>query len=177
MGRVERYRQYAENARKRAQEASQKAHGTLDNIPAGQPIITDRGSRTTADINRRERAWANIGKAAQEAERAQYWEQRADNRQRYERRLDEAAKIGDTLEGFQIGDMVRASFTNSNRVWRFTGRIIRRTINDWKVQTTGDDAPYGEAPGRVFSIATIQNRKYSANNRILYALSDEPSDA
>jgi hypothetical protein len=164
--RVNRYRQYAENARKRAQEASDKAHATLDQIPMGQPIITGRGSRTTADINRRERAWANIGKAAGEQERAQYWDRRADRRAHYDKRLDEAQVIGEKFEGVQVGDEVTACFTNCGHFYRFRGLIVRRTVNDWKVKTLDDSAPYGEAPGRVFTIAAYPSRKFSANNRV-----------
>ena len=166
MDRAARYRQYAESARKRARDASERAHGTLDNIPFGQPIITGRGSRTTVDINRRERAHNNILKAASEADRATYWEQRADKRERYDARLDDAAKMGEQIEGVQIGDIVTACFTNCGHQYRFTGRIVRRTVNDWKVQTLDETAPYGEAPGRIFSIAAFPSRTFSANNRV-----------
>ena len=164
--RVERYRQYAVNARKRATEASAKAHGTLDAIPTGQPIITGRGSRTTADINRRERAWANVGKSVEEAQRATCWEHRADKREHYEQRLEDAADTGAHFEGVKVGDEVTACFTNSGHYHRFHGLIVKRTLNYWQVKTLGDDAPYGEAPGRVFNIAAYPSRTFSANNRV-----------
>ena len=168
--RVERYRQYAESARRRAAEARAKADGTFDRIPLGQPIITGRGSRTTADINRRERAWTNFGKSIEETQRARYWEQRADNRERYEERLEGAVKIGTQFEDVQVGDEVTACFTNSYRYYRFRGRIVRRTVNDWKVQTLDDGQPYpGEKAGRIFTIPAYPSRKFSAQNRVYKA--------
>lgn len=166
MNRADRYRQYAENARKRAEEASHKAHSTFDQIPAGQPIITGRGSRTTADINRRERAWANIGKAVSEAERATYWERRAEKREHYEKRLEDAAEIGSHFEGVNVGDLVTAHFTNNGHYHRFKGQIVRRTVNDWKVlcleSFRGEDSDIGH----VFTIAAYPSKKFSANNRV-----------
>lgn len=49
----------------------------IDAIPMGQPIITGRGSRTTADINYRERAWNKMGKSVEESEKADYYAGRA----------------------------------------------------------------------------------------------------
>lgn len=166
MNRIDRYRSYAENARRRAAEANAKALHTADMIPMGQPIITGRGSRTTADINRRERMSANFRKAAEEAAKAADWDRRADKREHYEKRLEDAAEIGRNFEGVDVGDIVTACFTNSGRYWRFKGQIVRRTVNNWKVRTLDETAPYGEAPGRVFTIAAYPSKKFSANNRV-----------
>jgi hypothetical protein len=178
MTRVERYRQHAENARKRAQELSAKGHGALDQIPAGQPIITGRGSRTTADINRRERAHNQLVKAVEETERADYWEHRADKRARYDQRLDQAVETGAKAEGVIVGDTVTAHFTNSGHYHQFRGVVVGRTVNDWKVRcqenfrTDSKGELYGEV-GRVFKIAAFPSRTFSANNRV-YKLERTP---
>ena len=169
MTRAERYRQYAESARKRAAEASAKAHATLDQIEPGQPIITARGSRTTADINRRERAWANISKAAAEADKAQAWERRADRREQYDARVVRA-QAEPSIEGVAIGDAVWGCFTNSYRNHRFPGVIVGRTVNSWKVRCLENfrewDGKPSEEVGRVFAIPALGKPTSSANNRV-----------
>jgi hypothetical protein len=70
-----------------------------------------------------------------------------------------------TDEPYQDGDIVIARFTNSGRIKAFRGRVVGRTKNYWKVESLESVWP-GEAPGRVFHIATAAARQYSANNRI-----------
>ena len=152
-------KQYAENARQRAADYGAKAHRTFDMIPPGQPIMGH------TDTNRRERAWANIGKAAAESRLADALELSAQRAESYERRL-EAAQT-ENLEPWTIGDTVIASFTNSYRVHRFRGLIVGRVVNSWKVKTLGPETPYDEAPGRVFAIPALARTGYGPNNRII----------
>lgn len=170
MTRSERYRQYAEAARRRAGEAFAKANATYDEIPMGQPIITGRGSRTTADINRRERASRNMQRGIEESRKAEAWDYSAKRRRHYEDRL-EAAQTSTNIEGVEVGAEVIASFTNSGNLYRFRGRIVRRTVNTWKVATL-TRAPYGETPGRVFTIPAVGYDKRASDNNRVYALTD-----
>ena len=71
-------------------------------------------------------------------------------------------------EPFAVGDVVRARFTNSGYIREFTGRIVGKTKNYWKVEAI--ISPYaseGEQPGRVFHVFTAAAKQYSANNRIV----------
>ena len=70
------------------------------------------------------------------------------------------------MDNFEIGQQVRARFTNSHRVFEFTGKIVGKTKNYWKVKAI--ISPYAsEKPGRVFQIATLEARNYSSNNCIV----------
>src|SRR2546426_12104191 len=66
----------------------------------------------------------------------------------------------------KMGDIVIARFTNSGQIKEFRGRIKGVTKNYWKIESMEPVWP-NEAPGRVFRIATIFARNYSANNRIV----------
>jgi len=66
----------------------------------------------------------------------------------------------------KMGDIVIARFTNSGQIKEFRGRIKGVTKNYWKIESLEPVWP-NEAPGRVFRIATIFARNYSANNRIV----------
>jgi hypothetical protein len=39
------------------------------------------------------------------------------------------------LDNFEVGQVVTARFTNSGRVNQFTGRIVGKTKNYWKVES------------------------------------------
>lgn len=60
--RAERLAHRAAAARSEGERRLASAKATADAIPLGQPIITGRGSRTTADINRRRRMRENTTK-------------------------------------------------------------------------------------------------------------------
>jgi hypothetical protein len=78
-------------------------------------------------------------------------------------------------DNFAVDQVVACRFTNSHRILGFTGKIVGKTKNYWKVESI--TTPYeGEAPGRIFHVATIGSRKYSANNCIV-ALMEEPAPA
>lgn len=78
-----------------------------------------------------------------------------------------------TLDHYQTGDLVIARFTNSGRQHEFTGRILGRTKNYWKIESlTAPYADQGEQPGRVFHIATLEARTYSSNNSIRRLVGD-----
>ena len=69
-------------------------------------------------------------------------------------------------ESYTVGEEIIARFTNSGRILEFKGRIVGQTKNYWKVEAI--TSPYTqEQPGRVFPIATVRSRIYSANNRIV----------
>jgi hypothetical protein len=70
------------------------------------------------------------------------------------------------LDKFEIGTTVVARFTNSGYAYEFTGIVVGKTKNYWKVKSTVSPYPT-EAPGRVFHIATLQSRTYSPNNQIV----------
>jgi hypothetical protein len=75
------------------------------------------------------------------------------------------------VEPFAVGDTVRCRFTNSGYIREFTGRIMGKTKNYWKVEAlTSPYASQGELPGRVFHVFTAQAKQYSANNRIVEKL-------
>jgi hypothetical protein len=77
-------------------------------------------------------------------------------------------------EPFQIGDTVRARFTNSGYLREFTGRIVGEAKNFWKVESiTSPYADQGEQPGRVFHIFKPRAKQYSANNRIAEKISEQ----
>lgn len=70
------------------------------------------------------------------------------------------------LDNFEVGQVVIASFTNCGYIRRFKGEVVGKTKNYWKIKAI--ESPYeNEEPGRVFHVATLESRIYSANNRIL----------
>lgn len=74
-------------------------------------------------------------------------------------------------EPFAVGDTVRCRFTNSGYIREFTGRIVGKTKNYWKVESiVSPYADQGEQPGRVFHVFTCAAKQYSANNRIVEKL-------
>jgi len=77
-------------------------------------------------------------------------------------------------DNYLINDLVFARFTNSGNVYRFMGRIVGKTKNYWKVEAL--ESPYAnDAPNRVFHIATLGSRTYSANNCIVRLVGDGQS--
>lgn len=75
--RIDRLNAASEKAQERSTQLSNESSRMISAIPMGQPIITGRGSRTTADINYRERAWNKMGKSVEESEKASYYADRA----------------------------------------------------------------------------------------------------
>lgn len=164
---ADRYRTYAENARRRSSQLYESSHAAVADIPFGQPILVGHHSE-----GRHRRALAQrdnrIRKSIEEDERAKYWERRAGHVEHRERQLGHAKEISKVVEGeFETGEEVIARFTNCNRIHEFRGVVVGRTKNDWKVKAlVSPYADQGEQPGRVFHIATASSRKYSANNCI-----------
>lgn len=74
---VERYRQYAENAAKRSASAQAGVRSIADTIPFGQPILVGHHSERRARKDA-ERIHNGMRKAIDEGDKAAYWEQRAD---------------------------------------------------------------------------------------------------
>lgn len=75
------------------------------------------------------------------------------------------------MENFEIGDIVIARFTEHHRERQFRGEIVGKTKNYWKVEClenfrTDDSGVLHDEIGRVFHIATLASRTYSANNCI-----------
>jgi hypothetical protein len=69
------------------------------------------------------------------------------------------------LDNYEIGQRVVARFTNSGRVIQFVGKIVGKTKNYWKIKAI--TRAYENDPlDRVFHIATLRSRIYSANNCI-----------
>ena len=158
--RAERYRQYASNAQRRAEEAHEKAHAIVGGIPAGQPVLLGHHSQRTHE-RALERSNAQMERALAESERAKYWSRRATFVTRREEQLQAAISL--STEGVEVGDIVIARFTNSGWVRKFRGEVVGRTKNDWKVKAI--TSPYeGEEPGRIFKIAASGSRLHSANN-------------
>ena len=73
------------------------------------------------------------------------------------------------LDNFSVGEIVKARFTNSQRVHEFKGKVVGKTKNYWKVESL-EPVYQGEPAGRVFHIVTVRDRRYSENNRIMYKL-------
>lgn len=164
---VDRYRQYAENAQRRSSQLYEASHEAVASIPFGQPILVGHHSE-----GRHRRALAQqdnrMRKSIEEDERAKYWQRRANHVEYREQQLDHAKDLSRVVEGeFETGEEVIARFTNCNRIHEFRGVIVGRTKNDWKVKAlVSPYADQGEQPGRVFYIATASSRKYSTNNCI-----------
>lgn len=163
---VDRYRQYAENAQRRSLELYNASHDAVSNIPMGQPILVGHHSerRHKRALERSDR---NMHKSIEEGERARYWQHRAEHVEHRERQLEHAKDFSDVVEGhFEEGEEVIARFTNCNRFLRFRGVIVGRTKNDWKVKSLTSPCAE-EQPGRVFYIPTASSRKFSRNNCIV----------
>lgn len=75
--RIEHLQSTSERAAERSHQLNAESSRMMDAIPMGQPIITGRGSRTTADINYRERAWNKLGKSVEESGKADYYADKA----------------------------------------------------------------------------------------------------
>lgn len=162
-----RYRQYAENARRRSSESYEASYNAVSGIPFGQPILVGHHSEQR-HRNALKRQDAKMRKSIEEDERAAYWERRAGHVEHREQALEHAKDFSDVVEGkFEEGEEVIARFTNCNRFLAFRGVIVGRTKNDWKVKSlTSPYADQGEQPGRVFHIPTASSGKYSRNNCI-----------
>ncbi len=76
--RIDRYKEYAENAKKRSEKHLDTAHKIGDMIPMGQQILVGHPSETheRRDIDR---IHNNMRKGIDEGEKADYWEHRADS--------------------------------------------------------------------------------------------------
>src|SRR5208282_6194458 len=77
------------------------------------------------------------------------------------------------LDNFEVGQTVIARFTNSHSVYQFTGRIVGKTKNYWKVETITSPYENGQ-PGRVFRITSLLGRGYSPNNCIVKVVDEKP---
>lgn len=163
---VDRYRQYAENARRRSSELYEASHNTVNDIPFGQPILVGHHSESR-HRNALKRQDEKMRKSIEEDYKAKYWQQRANHVEYREKQLEHAKHFSDAVEGrFEEGEEVIARFTNCNRFLEFRGMIVGRTKNDWKVKSL--TSPYEEEqPGRVFYIPTASSRKFSRNNCIV----------
>lgn len=75
--RIDRYRQYAENAEKRSTNAYEASGKAVDGIPMGQPILVGHHSekRHRAALKRSHNA---MDKFVAESNKSDYWERRAD---------------------------------------------------------------------------------------------------
>ena len=162
MSKVDRYREYAENARARAEDAHSRARQTLDDIPMGQPVLLGHHSQA-----RHEKALgqsnALMRTAYEESKKADAWTARAENVER--REASKQARIEAFPEGINIGDEVTARFTNMGYARSFRGVVVGRNKNDWKVRALTSPYPE-EEPGRVFLIPAAGSRKHSPNNCI-----------
>ena len=76
--RIDRLNDAAGKAAERSSQCSKEFDHMMDAIPFGQPIITGRGARTTADINYRNRAGKKMDKAMEEDGKAAYYAGRAE---------------------------------------------------------------------------------------------------
>lgn len=163
---VDRYRQYAESAKRRSSELYEASHNAVSGIPFGQPVLVGHHSESR-HRNALRRQDSKIRKSIEEDDKAKYWEQRASHVEYRERALEHAKDFSDAVEGhFDEGEEVVARFTNCNRFLEFRGVIVGRTKNDWKVKSL--TSPYEEEqPGRVFYIPTASSRKFSRNNCIV----------
>jgi hypothetical protein len=75
--RIEHLQSAADKAAERSHHLNEESSRMMSAIPMGQPIITGRGSRTTADINYRNRAWNKMEKSVEESEKSSYYADRA----------------------------------------------------------------------------------------------------
>lgn len=100
-----------------------------DNLPLGQPIITGRGSRTTADINRRNRAHINEGKGHDAARRASESERLADAaRGRINARETFASAERCPPELIAAGDVITELYKDGRRHRYHVLRVNSKTI-------------------------------------------------
>lgn len=77
--RIERLENAAIRASNESKALNKRSDELVSQIPMGQPIITGRGAATRADINRREKSWALVGKAIEADNKASYYAEAADN--------------------------------------------------------------------------------------------------
>lgn len=75
--RAERYRQYAENAEKRALAAFNASNAAVNGIPPGQPILVGHHSES-AHRRALDRAHNAMGRSVRESEKASYYRQKAE---------------------------------------------------------------------------------------------------
>lgn len=75
--RAERYRQFAENAEKRAAAAFNASSAAVENIPLGQPILVGHHSEK-AHRRALERSHGAMMRSVHESEKAAYYRQKAE---------------------------------------------------------------------------------------------------
>lgn len=161
----EQLRKLATKAKARADVAYTQRQGIADRIPMGQPILVGHHSegRHRRDIARMDRS---MQRAIDETEKAESYERRARFHEYRQSQLEHAEAFSDAVEGhFDVGEVVTARFTNCNRFHSFSGEIVGRTKNDWKVKSL-ESFREDEPAGRVFYIPTASSRKHSQNNCI-----------
>lgn len=95
--RAERFTEYADNAAARSDARSRAGHEMLDAIPMGQPILVGHHSERR-DRAYRNRALDNLETSFLEADKASYWNGRADAAASYQQRRE---NIGTTLRRIQ----------------------------------------------------------------------------
>ena len=102
--RVDRFSGYAENAERSAESASNYAHGLVEGIPAGQPILvghhSERGHRATL-----KRHDAAMRRALSESERAAYWNDRVANSIRHAKYKERPDVIARRIEGLEKDEL------------------------------------------------------------------------
>lgn len=98
--RVERFSGYADNAESSAESASNYAHGLVEGIPFGQPILvghhSERGHRATL-----KRCDAAMRRALNESERAAYWNDRVAASIRHAKYKEQAPVIARRILGLE----------------------------------------------------------------------------
>ncbi len=129
---AERHERSAAAATAEADRRLGAAHATLDHIPLGQPIITGRGSRTTADINRRNRAHANMGRGFEAMQHAEDEARLADGaRRRIETRAVQREAEPAPRDLITPGCVIEWWGTSGARRRRYTVSKVNRLTITW----------------------------------------------
>ena len=102
--RIERYREHAENARRRSGEAYARSDAAVGHIPLGQPILVGHHSEGK-HRNAIKRAHRAMDKSCEEQRKAEYWERRAkaaeDNRAISSQDPEALDKLREKLAGME----------------------------------------------------------------------------
>lgn len=139
---AERHERKAATATAEAERRLAAGHATLDQIPLGQPIITGRGSRTTADINRRQRARDNMGKGFDAMTEAENHERlAAEARARVAHRSTLRA-LPVPPEMIEVGDVIERR--TATRRSRYTVAKVNRTTIRWEMHGCSSTIKHGE---------------------------------
>lgn len=121
--RAERYRQFAENAEKRALAAFNASNTAVENIPLGQPILVGHHSEK-AHRRALERSHGAMRRSVHESEKAAYYRQKAEAVEN-----NDNIYLGDDDAIERLEDKI-AELTEKQERMKATNKIVRSKKRD-----------------------------------------------